>query len=129
MALMSMLKTTTSGESPLDGSTGSGTKPPVSDFLTLQSLTNFAVMAAAIGIAWRSLGALNPRWSSLWVPYAFAAFYGVISILTSIDGLRKDGKTLELGTLLGAVFIALINSLVLASAVVGSNGTLAGQGQ
>jgi hypothetical protein len=39
---MNVFKTTTNEESPLDASTGKEAKPPVSDFLTVQSFTNFA---------------------------------------------------------------------------------------
>jgi hypothetical protein len=92
MAVMNVFMTTTTAESPLDASTGTEAKPPVSDFITVQSFTNFAAMTG--------------------------------SLLISKDGLKKtkDGReTWELGTLAGAVFVALINSLVLAGAVVGTN--------
>jgi hypothetical protein len=122
MAVASLFKTTTSADSPLDGSGGTQTKPWVSDFLTIQSLTNFAAMTGSITAAWHALQRLNPQlFSALWVPYAFAAVFGLVSILMSLDGLRKSGSTkLDFGSLLGAVFIAVINALVLASAVVGA---------
>jgi len=123
MGITSLLKTTTSGESPLDASSGNEKKPAVSDFLTIQSLTNFAAMTGSITAAWRALQRLSPEFfSALWVPYAFAGVFGLISILISLDGLKKAGSTkLELGDLLGAIFIAVINALVLASAVVGAD--------
>lgn len=122
MAVASLFKTTTSADSPLDASGGTGTKPGVSDFLTIQSLTNFAAMTGSITAAWHALERLNPQlFSALWVPYAFAAVFGLVSILMSLDGLRKSGSTkLDVGSLLGAIFIAVINALVLASAVVGA---------
>jgi hypothetical protein len=114
----SLFKTTTTTGSPLDGS---GTNPSVSGFLTIQSLTNFAAMTGAITAAWRSLQRLKPEWfSAVWVAYAFAAVFALVSILTSLSGLRKDsGEGLDAGSVLGAIFIAVINALVLASAVVG----------
>jgi hypothetical protein len=124
MAIMNVFKTTTTLNAPLDGSAGSEAKPGVSDFLTVQSLTNFAAMTGAITAAWHALQTLNPHASALWIPYVFAFVWGLISLLISIEGLKKskDGETrLEAGTLAGAIFIAVINSLVLASAVVGAN--------
>jgi len=62
--------------------------------------------------------------ASIWVPYVFAFIWAIVSLLISIDGLKKTNggtKTLEPGTVVGAVFVALINSLVLAGAVVGTN--------
>jgi hypothetical protein len=122
MTITSLFKTTTSAESPLDASSGDVKKPLVSDFLTVQSLTNFAAMTGSITAAWNGLRTLNPQlFSGLWVPYAFAFLFGFVSILISLDGLKKknSGK-LDAGSLAGAIFIAVINALVLASAVVGA---------
>jgi len=119
---MQVFKTTTTDDSPLDASGGTTSKPAVSDFLTVQSFTNFAAMTGAITAAWHALQKLVPQASSLWVPYALAFAWAVISVLISIDGLKKTGSAkLEAGTLLGAVFVAFVNSLVLAGAVVGTN--------
>jgi hypothetical protein len=120
MAVSNLFKTTTSVEAPLDASGGSSTKPGVSGFLTVQSLTNFAAMTGSITAAWRALQRVYPPAESLWVPYLFATAFGIISILMSLDGLRKGDK-IEIGTLLAAIFVACINSLVLASAVVGAD--------
>lgn len=123
MAVGSLFKTTTNPESPLDASGGTTTSPTVSDFITIQSLTNFAAMTGSITAAWGALQRLDPQlFSELWVPYAFAGVFGVVSILTSLKGLRKNGTTkLDPGSVLGAAFIGLINSLVLPSAVVGAD--------
>jgi hypothetical protein len=121
MGITSLLKTTTSMESPLDASTGESKSPPVSDFLTIQSLTNFGVMTGSISAAWNALKVLSPHlFSAFWVPFAFAGLFGIVSILISIDGLKKDNsETLNAGSVVGAIFIAVINALVLASAVIG----------
>jgi hypothetical protein len=120
MTVASLFKTTTSVESPLDASSGETKKPLVSDFLTVQSLTNFAAMTGAITAAWNGLRTMSPQcFSGIWVPYAFAFVFGFISVLISLDGLKEKGK-LGAGNIAGAIFIAVINSLVLASAVVGA---------
>lgn len=124
MTVMNVFKTTTTADSPLDASSGTAAKPAVSDFITVQSFTNFAAMTGAITAAWHALQRLTPEAAGIWVPYAFALGWAIVSLLISIDGLKKtkDGKeTLELGTVVGAIFVALINSLVLAGAVVGTN--------
>jgi hypothetical protein len=110
-------------DSPLDASRGTETKSTVSGFLTVQSFTNFAAVSGAITAAWGALQKLIPGASALWVPYLFAFVWGGISILISIEGLKTTSgasKELKLGTVLQAVFVAAINSLVLAGAVVGT---------
>ena len=123
MAVMNVFMTTTTPESPLDASKGTEAKPSVSDFITIQSFTNFAAMTGAITAAWHALQRLMPWTAAIWVPYAFALVWAIVSFLISINGLKttKDGRqTWELGTLVGAAFVAFINSLVLAGAVVGT---------
>jgi len=121
MSAMNVFKTTTAGASPLDASVGTDQKPAVSDFLTVQAFTNFAAMTGAITAAWHGLQRLMPQASSLWVPYGCAFAWGLISVLISLDGLKKTGSTkLELGVVAQALFLALINALVLGGAVVGT---------
>jgi hypothetical protein len=121
MAITSVFKTTTKLNSPLDGSAGSDAKAEVSDFITVQSFTNFAAMTGAITAAWNALQRLMPgSASAIWVPYAFAGAFAVVSLLMSLEGLKKDGK-FDAGTVAGAIFVAVINALVLAAAVVGTN--------
>lgn len=122
MAVLNIFKTTTSQSSPLDASGGTNTTHAVSDFLTVQSFTNFAAMTGAITAAWNALQKVWPSTSALWVPYVFALVFGLISILISLDGLKKNGATkFDVGALFGAGFVAVINSLVLAGAVVGTD--------
>lgn len=122
MAVMNVFKSTTTDNSPLDGSEGTTAKPAVSDFLTIQSFTNFAAMTGAITAAWHALQQLTPAASTLWMPYGLAFVWALISVLISMDGLKQTGSDkLDVGTVLGAIFVASINSLVLAGAVVGTN--------
>jgi hypothetical protein len=120
MAIMNVFKTTTAAESPLDASVGTPDKATVSDFLTVQTFTNFAAMTGAITVAWHGLQRLTPHASTLWVPYLCAFAWAVISVLISLEGLKKDNKT-EIGTILQAIFLAAINALVLGGAVIGTN--------
>ncbi|SRR5713101_500612 len=117
-----VLMTTTTPSAPLDASGGDLTKPAISEFLTIQSLTNFAAMTGAITTAWHALQTLAPWASVLWVPYGLAMIWGAISFFISYEGLKKSGATRADGaTLFGAAFIAFLNSLVLAGAVVGTS--------
>jgi hypothetical protein len=120
MAVMNVFKTTTTAASPLDGSNSTADKPLVSDFITVQSFTNFAAMTGAITAAWHALQIVLPGAAALYVPYLFALAWGVVSFLISLEGLKTNGKY-EAGTVGGAIFVAFINSLVLAGAVVGTN--------
>jgi hypothetical protein len=122
MPIMNVFMTTTDEQSPLDASGGTGLKAPVSDFLTVQSFTNFAAMTGAITAAWHGLQRLTPHASTFWVPYGFAFAWAVISVVISLAGLKKSGSDrTEVGTVLQAIFVALINSLVLGGAVIGTN--------
>jgi len=120
MAISSLFKTRVSPAEPLDGSSSDESEVLTSDFLTVQSLTNFGAMTGGITAAWHALVRLDADiFSTLWWPYAFAAVFGLVSILISSDALKKDGKW-SAGAISSAVFVAIINSLVLASAVVGT---------
>jgi hypothetical protein len=128
MAVAAVFKTTTTEESPLSGIVtepgGAAARPnttAVSDFITVQSFTNFAAIAGAITAAWQALQRVDNRLSTLWVPYAFAALFALASLVSSWQGMKGGDDRLKLGTLLVAVFIAIINALVLASAVVGTD--------
>jgi hypothetical protein len=104
------------GEAVLASSTTS-----VSDFVTVQSFANFAVMTGAITAAWKALQRVSPNLSKVWVPYVFAGVWGLVSILTSLDGLKGGTDKLKPGEVVSALFLAIINALVLASAVVGAD--------
>lgn len=112
--------TTTRAESPLDGSGGTVNKAAVSDFVTIQSLTNFAVMSMSISAAWRVIQQLQlPGYSTWWWPFGLCLFFGLLSFGTSWEGLKKS-KQISWPHVGGAVFIAFINSLILTSAVIGA---------
>jgi hypothetical protein len=120
MALASVFMTTTGTDSPLDGSKGTDEKSGISDFLTVQSLANFGAVTGAITMAWGALRTINAAlFSSTLVPLTFAMLFAVVSIAISRDGLKKDGK-FDWGNALAAIFVAVINALVLTSAVMGA---------
>lgn len=123
MSVKSVFMTTTSVDSPLDGSRGETTKKTVSDFVTVQSFANFATITGAVTAGWHALEKVWPAASSISTPYVFAGVWALISVVLSIEGLKTEAtkaKKSLYGTILQAVFIAVINALVLAGAVVGT---------
>jgi hypothetical protein len=117
--------TSTSKTDVTDGSNGDPSKAGVSDFLTVQSFTNFAAMSGAITAAWHAVQSLNPTAFGLWFPYACALLWATVSYQISKEGLSKgDGKGVPWGVTGQALFFAFINALVLAGSVVGTTGVL-----
>ena len=120
----SYFSVTTHPHAPLDASSSKdGAPATVSNFLTVQSFTNFAAIAGAISAAWHALRLLSPALGAIWVPYALAFAWGVIAFVMSWESLRREKQA---GSLLAAAFIAFVNSLVLAGAVVGTDIAFAG---
>jgi hypothetical protein len=117
----SAFKVTTAAGSPFDAASGSDPKTAVSNFITIQSFTNFAAMTGAIAAAWRALQVVVPGASTLWVPYGLALFWGAISVLMSLDGIKGSAHKIDLKNLAVAIFLGFLNSLALAGAVVGTN--------
>ena len=100
-------------------------QPKISDFLTAQSLANFAAMTGALSAAWLGLQQIWPDGAKgKWVPYAGALVWAIISFLMSFGGLRELIKDKDfitaVGIILGTIFVAFLNALVLGSAVVGA---------
>lgn len=132
MSLADVFKTSTAKEAVTDGSQGSTDKPGVSDFLTVQSFTNFAAMSGAITAAWNAAPILLPQAAGNWFPYAMAFLWAVISYQISKDGLGTDDgtgkKVVPWGTTLQALFIAFLNALVLGGSVVGTGAAIKAAG-
>ncbi len=126
MSPSSLLMTSTAHDSPFDGSRGDG-EAKISEFLTLQSLANFAAMTGAISIASRLLGGLFHDVPQLVITYVLAGAWGVASVWMSWDGLKVNGRRPR-GAAFTACFLALLNSLVLAGAVIGTDVALASLG-
>ena len=127
MSTFSLLKVRTSKASPVDPSSADpADTTTISAFLTTQSLANFAAMTGAIGAAWYALTRLSASFSGIWVPYAFAGLFVIVSILISLDSLKNSSAKLDLGKVVPAVFVGIINGLVLASAVVGASSIATG---
>jgi hypothetical protein len=129
--LSNVFMTTTSRERPLDGYADSAggegfaadRTAKVSDFLTVQSFANFAVSTGAISMAWQALRQLDAdTFDSRWVPFVFCAVFAAISFGSS----RLRAQDAGLTTLVSGVFVAVVNGLVLFSAVLGAQLAVSG---
>ena len=100
-------------------------KPIISDFLTIQSFTNFAVMTGGITAAWVGLKAVAPWASTRCVPYTFAFIWAIISLMLSWEGFKDKDSKLIWSKVAASVFLGVINALILGGAVVGAISTAA----
>lgn len=92
----------------------------VSDFLTVQSLTNFAAMTGAITVAWKALEAVDHgSFSTQWTPFVMALIWLIVSLTTT--AAREATVRKSVGFWAPAIFIGAINSLVLFGAVIDIN--------
>lgn len=88
----------------------------VSDFITVQSLTNFSGMTGAIVAAWGGLRVFNPVFNDPSYPFALCLFFGLLSF-----GVSKPGELHDVGKWGQALFIAFINALTLFAAVMAAS--------
>jgi hypothetical protein len=132
MSIAKAFATTTSTAEPTSGNLGgaapAGTKS-VSDFITVQSLTNFAAMTGGIAAAW---GGGQSLWNPLhgqWFPFTLCALFGLFSLIASrpgetvscADGTAVPGQPPVAVRWLQPSFIALVNVFVLYGAVIGAS--------
>lgn len=86
----------------------------VSDFLTVQALANFSVMTGAIFAAWHALQLTGTWADNRWLPLTLCGVYGEVAYLIT----DKEAKQ-TLANVIPMIFVAIVNVLVLFSAVVG----------
>lgn len=93
----------------------------VSDFLTVQSLTNFAAMTGAITVAWKALQQVQNSWfHTIWTPLALAELWLVVSLIMSAYQQDRATNT-KASYWASTLFIGFLNSLVLFAAAIGIN--------
>lgn len=96
----------------------------VSAFVTVASFANFSTMSGAIAAAWVTLSHAMPGWTwaqGVGLPFLLALAWCLVSLLLSWDELKKSGS---IGGIAQALFIGLLNAVVLAGSVVGLVKTL-----
>jgi hypothetical protein len=93
----------------------------VSEFLTVQSLTNFAAITGAITIAWKALKAVSSSdFSSQWTPFVMAFVWFAVSLIATAAQQDKSARV-SIAFWATGIFIGIINALVLFGAVIGLN--------
>jgi hypothetical protein len=76
-------------------------------FITPQSIVTFPVATLAVGLVWKSIGALVPDWAgNLWVPFFLSLAIGVFVYIVAVTEPNSDQTTRE--KTIGA-FVALVN--------------------
>lgn len=122
-ALTDLLLVPTRRSARLDASgapAGAATDPArpvrVSNFVTIQSLSTFAVAAAVLKTLWELTRALGGGWAeSYWAATVLCLLYGAWQFALSASGLR-DARKLDVAS---AAVVAVVNAGILAAAVIG----------
>jgi hypothetical protein len=114
---------TSVGSSNLTNSNTSGAADgettAVSEFLTVQSLTNFAAMSGAITVGWKALQVLDQSvFKSNVTPFVLACLWLLVSLVSSA---ASEPSARKVGFLVPALFLGFLNTLVLFAAAVGVN--------
>jgi hypothetical protein len=122
MAISDALFTSVSKANPSNSQTEgveSDDQTTASEFLTVQSLTNFAAMTGALTVAWKALIALSSAsFSTQWTPFFMALAWFVVSLVTTVAQQDSAGRK-NVGSWASWTFIGIVNSLVLFAAVIG----------
>lgn len=109
------LRTSVRADAPYDanlsGTTDAANRKEVSDFVTVQSLSNFSVTSAAFLGIWTGLQRAYPPLASQLVPAALCLLFTIASIAVSKPKGSEWASVLP---------IALINGLILYVAVIGA---------
>jgi hypothetical protein len=123
MAISDALFTSVSKANPSNSQTKSvepADQTTASEFLTVQSLTNFAAMTGALTVAWKALIALSSTsFSTQWTPFFMALAWFVVSLVTTVAQQDSAADRKNVGSWASWTFIGLVNSLVLFAAVIG----------
>jgi hypothetical protein len=121
MALSDPLFTSASKNNPSNSQTIGVTadeQAKVSEFLTVQSLTNFAAMTGAITVAWKALKTVSASsFSTQWTPFVMALIWLAVSLIATAT--QEPAVRKSFGFWATGIFIGILNSLVLFSAVIG----------
>lgn len=117
--LRDALVVNTKDDSPLNANAAgvaSGTE--VSNFVTAQSLSTFAVAAVALKTLWELIqGLTDAGWAdSYWTPFVLCVVYGIWQFTISIVG---ENRVKGFGNVLSLVFVTLVNAGILTASIIG----------
>lgn len=89
----------------------------VSNFVTAQSFSTFAVASVILKTIWELLQKLAGGWAnSYWTPFVICLFYGLWQVLISVFG---DKKLTGFAAISSAVVVGVVNAGILAASIIG----------
>lgn len=89
----------------------------VSNFVTAQSFSTFAVASVILKTLWELLQKLAGGWAnSYWTPFVICLLYGLWQVLISVFG---DKKLTGFAAISSAVVVGLVNAGILAASIIG----------
>lgn len=92
----------------------------VSNFVTVQSLSTFAIAVPVLKTIWelaKALAGAGPSWTkSYWMAFVICLVYGAWQLAISITG---QGSASGLMPKISAAFVAAANAAIVAAAVIG----------
>ena len=119
MSLATAFATTVPVDQPTNGNLAlqpdDAPKKQVSNFITVQSLTNFAAMTGAVTAAWGGAQGVSHVFDAPWFPFLLCLTFAVTSFLAS-----KPAEPRDVSGWAQPLLIAIVNAFVLFGAVVGT---------
>jgi uncharacterized membrane protein len=89
----------------------------VSNFVTVQSLSTFAVAAPVLKTLWELLKAVGGGWAkSYWTVLGICFVYGAWQLLISVSG---PNRVRGLAAIVSALIVGVANSAILAASIIG----------
>lgn len=120
-----VLKVDTQADSPLNANTaGSSETAQVSNFVTLQSLSTFAVAVPVLKTIWelaKALAGSGPSFTkSYWMAFGIAMVYAAWQFAISLAALKRKN---DWTTWVSGAGVAVANAAVVAGALIGLSET------
>lgn len=108
---------TKSGTSLNANARSDGETTQVSNFVTVQSFSTFAIATPVLKIIWDLLKALAGGWAdSYWTPLVICGIYGAWQVVLSLAG---ENRVSGFSALTSALVTATANSAILAASIIG----------
>jgi hypothetical protein len=97
---------------------GEGTDTQVSNFVTVQSLSTFAIATPVLKTIWELIKSLaGSGWAeSYWTPFGICVVYGIWQLLISLVGEKRVKGPAAISS---AVFVAAANAGILSASIIG----------
>ena len=117
--LRSAFVVSSTSDAPLNANApAAGKVAEVSNFVTVQSLSSFAVAAAVLKTLWELLQSLvGADWpDSYWTPFILSLVYGAWQLGITLSG---TSRVTGLMNIISAAVVAIVNSAILTASIIG----------